>query len=168
MVLMPTPQLVTNPELPTNPRMMKSAISLTVPTIRRMLAMIWVTCLKTQKAAAMRMLIPTTSTRYSIATSAETPQQNVVRHRGSKPFKTKSVFTKKTHEELPYREWIDDTGNYKTVGRLVKISDSHVRLLKDNGRFSTVAKHRLSQADLHYVAKMQEKLGVTDLDNNSK
>jgi len=68
--------------------------------------------------------------------------------------------TTPTSQELEVRVWTDNTGHYRTVGRLVKISPTHVRLLKDNGRFSTVAKDRLSQADLAYVEKQVELLGI--------
>jgi hypothetical protein len=49
------------------------------------------------------------------------------------------------------REWIDNTGNYRVVARLVSVSDTHVRLLKENGRYTTVPFERLSQADLAFV-----------------
>ena len=60
--------------------------------------------------------------------------------------------------------WTDNTGQYQTVGRLVKVSPTHVRLLKDNGRFSTVPKHRLSEADLAYVQDVTKQLGVEYFD----
>ncbi len=61
---------------------------------------------------------------------------------------------------MSFRIWTDNTGNYQTVGQLVQVSDSHVRLLKDNGRFSTVPRTRLSQADLAYVDQMVKLLGL--------
>ena len=75
---------------------------------------------------------------------------------------TKSVATRVS--ELPMRAWTDNTGNYQTVGRLEKIGDTHVRLFKQNGRYSTVSLERLSQADLEYVAQMRERLGVVSLE----
>jgi hypothetical protein len=65
-------------------------------------------------------------------------------------------------DELPFRIWTDNTGQYQTVGKLVQISPTQIRLLKDNGRFSTVSKERLSQADLAYVTQMETHLGVLD------
>ena len=64
--------------------------------------------------------------------------------------------------KLVSRVWTDNTGQYKTVGRLVKISSTHVRLLKDTGRFTTVSKQRLSAVDLNYVQQMTAQLGVED------
>lgn len=49
------------------------------------------------------------------------------------------------------REWLDNTGQYTTRGRLVAFLDGHVRLLKDNGRTTTVPLYRLSQNDLDFV-----------------
>ena len=59
-----------------------------------------------------------------------------------------------------FRVWTDNTGSYRTVGQLVKISDNHVRLLKDNGRFSTVPMRRLSDSDLAYVQRMAKQMGT--------
>ncbi len=67
-------------------------------------------------------------------------------------------------DRLPFRVWTDNTGNYQTVGRLVQVSTTHIRLLKDNSRFSTVAKSRLSQADLAYIDQMVKQLGLEIVD----
>ena len=49
------------------------------------------------------------------------------------------------------REWTDNTGHYHVVARLVSVSKTHVRLFKENGRYTTVPFERLSQADLAFV-----------------
>ena len=49
------------------------------------------------------------------------------------------------------RVWIDNTGSYSTQGRLISLLDSHVQLLKDNGRTATVPLSRLSRSDLEFV-----------------
>jgi hypothetical protein len=49
------------------------------------------------------------------------------------------------------RTWVDNTGNYSCRGRLISLLDSHVRLLKDNGRTTTVPLSRLSTIDLKFV-----------------
>ncbi|MEX0613031.1 MAG: SHD1 domain-containing protein, partial [Pirellulales bacterium] len=49
------------------------------------------------------------------------------------------------------RTWVDNTGNFSTRGRLVQFLDGHVRLLKDNGRTTTVPLYRLSTSDLEFV-----------------
>ena len=60
------------------------------------------------------------------------------------------------------RVWTDNTGSYQTVGRLVVIAKTHVRLLKSNGRYSTVPLTRLSEADLDYVMAVAVKLTQTE------
>ena len=72
--------------------------------------------------------------------------------------------TETQNDRLPFRVWTDNTGNYQTVGRLVQVSNTHVRLLKDNSHYSTVAKSRLSQADLAYVDQMVKQLGLQIVD----
>lgn len=49
------------------------------------------------------------------------------------------------------RRWVDNTGEYSCRGRLIDVADGHVKLLKDNGRTTTVALVRLSSADLNFV-----------------
>jgi hypothetical protein len=49
------------------------------------------------------------------------------------------------------RTWVDNTGNYSCRGRLIRFLDNHVRLLKDNGRTTTVPLTRLSANDLQFV-----------------
>ena len=49
------------------------------------------------------------------------------------------------------RTWTDSTGSFEVIGRVYDISVGSVRLLKDNGRFTTVPMHRLSRADQDYV-----------------
>jgi hypothetical protein len=61
------------------------------------------------------------------------------------------------------RVWTDDTGKYQTVARLVVIAKTHVRLLKQNGRYTTVPLGRLSQADLDYVMSAAQKLASGDV-----
>ncbi len=52
---------------------------------------------------------------------------------------------------LPYRDWTDNTSQFKTKGRLVRVGDDYVRLLKENGRTCTVPLRRLSPEDVAYV-----------------
>jgi hypothetical protein len=49
------------------------------------------------------------------------------------------------------REWVDNTGNFSVRARLVRFLDGQVRLLKENGRTTTVALSRLSAGDLEFV-----------------
>jgi hypothetical protein len=57
------------------------------------------------------------------------------------------------------RTWTDNTGLYSTVARLVVIMDGKVRLLKENGRFTTVSMRRLSKADRGYVEQIAAEMG---------
>jgi hypothetical protein len=66
--------------------------------------------------------------------------------------------------QLPVRQWIDNTGSFTTVGRLIGANETHVRLLKSNGRFSTVSKDRLSRSDLRYVTQVAPELGTQSLE----
>lgn len=49
------------------------------------------------------------------------------------------------------RLWVDNTGTYSCHGRLVKFMDGHVRIMKANGRTTTVPLYRLSPSDLSFV-----------------
>jgi hypothetical protein len=49
------------------------------------------------------------------------------------------------------RTWVDNTGNYSCRGRLIRFLDNNVRLLKENGRTTTVSLTRLSAQDLQFV-----------------
>jgi hypothetical protein len=49
------------------------------------------------------------------------------------------------------RRWVDNTGEFSCRGRLIDVRNGQVKLLKDNGRTSTVPLDRLSQADLQFV-----------------
>ena len=68
------------------------------------------------------------------------------------------LFGKKSNASESMRVWTDNTGKYKTVGRLVVIAKTHVRLLKENGRHSTVPLNRLSNSDLDYVMAVAKRL----------
>jgi hypothetical protein len=49
------------------------------------------------------------------------------------------------------RHWVDNTGRFTCEGRLTRVLDGQVQLLKDNGHPSTVALGRLSENDLAFV-----------------
>ena len=61
------------------------------------------------------------------------------------------------------RTWKDNTGNFEIEGRLLVIFKDHVRLLKANGRTTTVPKRRLSQPDLYFVEAVAAKLPSGDV-----
>lgn len=66
----------------------------------------------------------------------------------------------------PVRRWFDDSGSHDTVGRLVEVHPDRVRILKLNGRFTSVPISRLSVADRSYVTatgvRLAAKPRVTD------
>ena len=51
------------------------------------------------------------------------------------------------------RVWVDNTGSFSCRARLVRFLDGQVRLLKDNGRTTTVTLSRLSADDLRFVER---------------
>jgi hypothetical protein len=51
------------------------------------------------------------------------------------------------------REWVDNTGTFSCHARLVQVQDGQVKLLKDNGRTTTVSVSRLSGNDLRFVER---------------
>jgi hypothetical protein len=65
--------------------------------------------------------------------------------------------------ELAVRHWVDNTGRYETNGRLVSIGESHVRLLKENGRYCRVPYHRLGAGERLYVQRVVAQLGFPEL-----
>jgi hypothetical protein len=70
------------------------------------------------------------------------------------------------------RGWIDNTGAHSCRGRMIKMLDGKVQLLKDNGRTTTVSLSRLSEADLAFVnrqasAHRAEAMGKTAQANTS-
>ena len=50
-----------------------------------------------------------------------------------------------------YRQWVDNTGAYSVNARLAVIFTDKVKLMKENGSFTTVPLARLSEADFGYV-----------------
>lgn len=60
----------------------------------------------------------------------------------------------------PVRRWFDDSGSYDAVGQLVEVHPDRVRILKLNGRFTTVPISRLSAADQSYVTATGERLAA--------
>ena len=51
-----------------------------------------------------------------------------------------------------FRQWIDNSGAYQVKARLAVIYVDKVKLLKENGKFTTVPLSRLSDADFGYVS----------------
>jgi hypothetical protein len=63
------------------------------------------------------------------------------------------------------RQWTDNTGNFSCHGRLIRFYEGKVRLLKANGRTTTVPLARLSTGDLEFVNRQasaqQSEVGKT-------
>jgi hypothetical protein len=66
-------------------------------------------------------------------------------------------------ENQPPRLWIDASEKHSTFGTLTQIHDEKVRILKENGRYTTVSLHQLSNHDQNYVAFITEGLSPTAL-----
>ena len=60
------------------------------------------------------------------------------------------------------RDWSDNTGLYKVRGKVSVITATHVRLLKENGRYSTVPLRRLSASDYRHVMALKASFGDDD------
>lgn len=71
---------------------------------------------------------------------------------------SKNVMPTNSLDETRVRTWIDNTGVYNVEGRLIEITDDHVRLLKTNGRTCTVPNTRLCKADAAYVESVREQV----------
>lgn len=65
------------------------------------------------------------------------------------------------------RVWVDNSGTFKTEGRLVEIGSDFVRLLKTNGRTCTVPMSRLSSEDAEFVAAVAQQQTEVKLAMNS-
>jgi hypothetical protein len=50
-----------------------------------------------------------------------------------------------------FRQWVDNTGAYQVKARLAVIYGDKVKLLKENGNYTTVTLGRLSESDFQYV-----------------
>ncbi len=50
------------------------------------------------------------------------------------------------------RQWVDNSGAYQVKARLAVIYVDKIKLLKENGKFTTVSLSRLSDADFGYVS----------------
>jgi len=66
-------------------------------------------------------------------------------------FKTSSAPVENQFKGADFREWIDNTGDYSVQGRLAVIYPDRIRLIKENGKFTTVPISRLSESDRDYV-----------------
>ena len=60
-------------------------------------------------------------------------------------------FVSVRQHQLSQRYWSDVTGQFHTLAQLVDLGKGEIRLLKNNGRFSTVDMSQLSRVDRAYV-----------------
>ncbi len=58
------------------------------------------------------------------------------------------------------RTWVDNTGGFRTEGRLIKIGEDYVKLRKNNGKTCTVPISRLSQEDSEYVQSIVQRVAL--------
>jgi hypothetical protein len=58
------------------------------------------------------------------------------------------------------RRWTNDTGTHHTQGWLVEVRADRVRILKVNGRHTTVLTESLSAADRDYVSTVGDRLAA--------
>jgi hypothetical protein len=69
---------------------------------------------------------------------------------------------------LELRRWNDNTGRHSCRGRLLRMYDGKVQLLKDNGRTSTVPLARLSVEDLAFVNRQASAQHSDGLDKTAQ
>ena len=55
------------------------------------------------------------------------------------------------YDSVATRSWVDNSGQFSCMGRLVDLDGSSIKLLKMNGKMATVPLARLSQRDLEFV-----------------
>jgi hypothetical protein len=87
----------------------------------------------------------------SAAPVPATPMEEVVAAEPNTPTPIVEVKAVQPAPQAGMRLWTDDTGKFQVRGRLVVVGPTNVRLLKENGKFTTVPYGRLSQADLAFV-----------------
>jgi hypothetical protein len=120
------------------------------------------------KAAPVEDLFKEASEPSATPASAETPateppaaEAPAAEPPAAEPAKggTEDLFSdppanKSTSLEAPgaMRLWTDNTGKFSVSAQLVSFTATHVRLLKDTGKYTTVPMTRLSQSDLEFVA----------------
>jgi hypothetical protein len=64
----------------------------------------------------------------------------------------------------PMRSWSNDTGTHHTQGWLVEVRADRVRILKVNGRHTTVLTESLSAADRDYVSAVGDRMAAQQQD----
>jgi hypothetical protein len=60
---------------------------------------------------------------------------------------------------LTWRQWNDESGQFRVKARLVLVLEGNVRLLKETGRTTTVPLERLSASDRTYVSEVVAQYG---------
>jgi hypothetical protein len=66
----------------------------------------------------------------------------------------------------PMRNWSDDSGTHHAQGWLVEVRTDRVRILKVNGRHTTVWTESLSAADRDYVSEVGDRLAAQQQDTS--
>lgn len=89
-------------------------------------------------------LEPSASTNEITEVSDEAPAETIATE-------TVTTETVATDEPAQLREWVDNTGKYRTLATLVEVTDEHVVLLKPDGKESKVPWRRLSEADQEFA-----------------
>jgi hypothetical protein len=102
---------------------------------------------------------------FSQAAPVNTLRQNAMEPEGYEaelpaPVKHVAVSSAKADPlaETANRTWVDNTGTFKTEGRLILIGDGFIRLLKSNGNTCTVPNDRMSKADANYVNSVRDEV----------
>jgi hypothetical protein len=73
-------------------------------------------------------------------------------------FRSKTFVPPTKFQGAEFRNWTDNTGAYSIQARVAVIFGDKVRLLKENGKYTTVPMERLSDFDRSYVQWVAESL----------
>lgn len=85
------------------------------------------------------------------ALESSAPTNEIAEVDDDAPAETIATEAAATEELTQLREWVDNTGKYRTMATLVEVTDEHVVLLKPDGKESKVPWRRLSEADQEFA-----------------
>lgn len=104
---------------------------------------------------------------------APLPPKKALEQKGAAARPTKSTpdpaNSAERNEEVSriWRQWTDNSGQFRVKARFLAVLDGKVRLLKESGRTTTVSMERLSAADRTYVFEVVARYGQ-DLVQNAQ
>lgn len=86
---------------------------------------------------------------------AELVQNSLATDEEEQSSKASEVNEQQTIQESLVREWVDNTGKYRTLAELVEVTPDHLVLVKPDGQRKQVPWIRLSEADQEFARNWQ-------------